>query len=289
MVLRFPIEYGRNWWSFHAGKGPDLSLDLVFWIGGLLVECVLLAVLFRKRVFRQLPFFCVFIAWNLLSDTGLFVLQRWIVPWGSNRFFHLYEVQMAIDSTLIFALLVELSWSVLRPIRSSLPRGGWIGIALLVALAGLAVWPLAGMTQPPELSNEGSAFFRLDQTAAILRVVIFLAMAGFSQLLSLNWRNRELQVATGLGFYSIVSLAVTIVHTHQAVGSTYHIIDQLQALCYLGSLSYWVLAFTTKEAERQKFSPQMEKFLLLVGSNARASRTQVTSFMITGSQPKDKQ
>lgn len=259
------------------------------WIGVLLSECVLLAILIWKRVFRQFPIYCVFIGWELLSDVGLIALQHWIAPLNSRIYFHFYEAGMAIDSALIFFVLVELAWSVLRPIRSSLPKRSWIVIALLVALAGLAVWPVAGMTHPPKLTSEGSIFFRLDQTAAILRVIIFLAMAGFSQLLSLGWRNRELQVATGLGFYSIVSLGVTIIHTHQAVGSSYHVFDQLQALCYLGSLSYWVLSFTTKEAERQKFSPQMEKFLLLVGSAARTSRAQVTDFMITGSQHKDKQ
>jgi hypothetical protein len=178
---------------------------------------------------------------------------------------------------------------VLRPIRSSLPKGSWIGIAVLIALAGLVLWPVAGLTTPRHLSAAGANFFRLQQTFAILRVVIFLGMAGFSQLFAIGWRNRELQVATGLGVFSMVSLTVTILHTHQNVGSPYHWLDQLVAASYLSALVYWVLSFATKEAERRNFSPQMESFLLIVGGAAKAGRIALTDFMVTKSRPEDHQ
>jgi Flp pilus assembly protein TadB len=114
-------------------------------------------------------------------------------------------------------------------------------------------------------------------------------MAGFSQLFAIGWRNRELQVATGLGVFSMVSLTVTILHTHQNVGSPYHWLDQLVAASYLSALVYWVLSFATKEAERRNFSPQMESFLLIVGGAAKAGRIALTDFMVTKSRPEDHQ
>jgi hypothetical protein len=206
-----------------------------------------------------------------------------------NAPFGLYEAEMVIDSAMIFAVLVELAWSVLRPVRGSLPKGSWIGIAFLIALAGLLLWPVAGLTIPGYLTQQGRNFFRLQQTFAILRVVVFLGMAAFSQLLAIGWRNRELQIATGLGFYSIISLATSIVHTHQDVGTQYHWLDEVGALSYFGALVYWVLAFATKEAERQKFSPQMENFLLLVGSTARTSRVALREMVVTKTRRKDHQ
>ena len=38
----------------------------------------------------------------------------------------------------------------------------------------------------------------------------------------LRWPDREFPVTTGLGFYSIVSLAVTVLHTHQIVANKPH-------------------------------------------------------------------
>jgi hypothetical protein len=91
-------------------------------------------------------------------------------------------------------------------------------------------------------------------------------------LLSIGWRNRELQVATGLGFYSIVALAVSVLHTHQFVGAQYHWLDEMEDAGYLCALAYWVFSFATREAERRAFTPQMATFLLAVAGNARATR-----------------
>jgi hypothetical protein len=181
---------------------------------------------------------------------------------------------MVIDASMLFAVLVELAWAVLRPIRSSLPKNAWIGIALFVALIGLILWPIAGLTLPvTKLAPTGLIFFRLQQTFAILRVVVFLAMAALSQLLSIGWRNRELQVATGLGLYSIISLSVGILHTYQTSGTQpYHLLDQAVTTSYLLALAYWVYSFATKEAERRAFTPQMQTFLLAVAGNARSAR-----------------
>lgn len=248
-------------------------------------EAGLILLLIKVRVFRTLPAFFVYICWSLVSDGLLYFLRA--VP--SIVYFRVYEVQLVIDSTLIFAVLVELGWSVLRPIRASLPKHSWIVLAILIAVAGFFVWPLARLTPlPAYLTYEGRNFFLLQQTFAILRVIVFLAMAGCSQLLSIGWRNRELQVATGLGFFSIVSLAVAIIHTHQSPGTLhYHWLDEVGALGYLGSLIYWVVSFTTKEAERQNFSPQMENFLLLIGGSAKAHRVALGDIQVTESRRKD--
>lgn len=250
---------------------------------GMAAEAALIVLLTKVRVFRILPAFFLYMCWSLFSDAALFLLKS--LPFAT--YFRIYEVQMVIDASMVFAVLVELAWSVLSPLRSSLPKRSWIGIALLIAVAGLIVWPVAGLTVPARLSPSGQIFFRLQQTFAILRVVVFFAMAGFSQLIGIGWRNRELQVATGLGFYSILSLGITVLHTHQVTGTQYHWLDVLGAAGYLGALTYWVWAFATKEAERQNFSPQMANFLLLIGGTAKSSRVALADFAVTKSRYKD--
>lgn len=246
-------------------------------------EAALILLLIRFRVFRILPAFFVYMCWSLLSDAGLAIALS--LP--AHTYFRIYEVQLVIDSAMIFAVLVELAWSVLSPLRSSLPRRSWIAIPFLILLAGGLIWPVAGLTMPAHLLPEGAFFFRMQQTFAILRVLFFFAMAGFSHLIGIGWRNRALQVATGLGFYSILSLAVTVLHTHQIVDAQYHWLDQLGTAGYLAALGYWVYAFATKEVERQNFSPQMASFLLLIGGSARASRIALSDFSVTKSRFKD--
>src|SRR5665213_212960 len=205
-------------------------------------EVILIFLLARGRVFQTLPAFFLYLCWSLFSDGFLYYVR---VSFPQN-FFNFYIAQLVIDSIMIFALLVEVAWSVLRPIRNALPKYSWIGIALLVAVGAAILWPIAGLTTP--YLNPGSRnLFLLQQTSAILRAVFFLALAAFSQLLSIGWRDRELQIATGLGFYSIVSLAVTVLHTHQLSGtSQYEVLDRVGSFSYLAALMYLVFAFATQ-------------------------------------------
>jgi hypothetical protein len=230
--------------------------------------------LLKRRVYRTFPAFFVYLCWSLFSDTFFYYARA---HYSAAIFFRISEVQLALDSAMIFALLVEVAWNILRPIRNSLPKYSWIWIAGLVALGGLVLWPIAGFAAPDNLNHQGMDLFRLQQTPAILRAVFFLALAGFSQVLSIGWRDRELQIATGLGFYSIISLAVTIMHVHQASGTAqYYWLDVLGEVSYLAALVYWVYAFATQTVERREFTPQMQSMLLAVAGSARSARVELS-------------
>jgi hypothetical protein len=246
-----------------------VTLDNAVLLASIVGEAVVCGLLLRRRVWQILPFFCIYVAWTLASD-----LASSFILWKLSSFVYgrYYLGQTILDSLLQFTVLVELSWSVLRPVRSSLPRGSLVVLNLLIALAGLAIWPLAGLALPQNLTGLSVFLFQMQETFAILRVACFLVMASFSQLLSIGWRDRELQIATGLGFYSIISLLVTLLHSHQTWSPQYHWLDQALSVSYLGSLSYWVMSFATKEQKRKEFSPQMQQLLLLMSGGARADR-----------------
>jgi hypothetical protein len=246
-----------------------LDWEFALVVSAMVAEVTIILLMFRGRVFRSFPIFAFYLCWSLFSDAFLYYVR---VDHPSN-FFRIYLYQLICDSAMIFALLVEVAWSVLRPIRSSLPKHSWIGVAILLGLGSAILWPLAGLAAPEHLLPEGRLLFVLQQTPAILRAVFFLALAAFSQVLSIGWRDRELQIATGLGFFSIVSLAVTIFHIHQASGtSIYHLLDMIVAVSYLVALAYWVYAFAKQPAERREFTPQMKSMLLAVAGAARTAR-----------------
>ena len=250
-----------------------MDLQSVVIACGMAAEVTLILLLIKGRVIHTFPAFFVYLLLEPLQRS-LSLLRP--LPLYPAQYFKMYLVQLILDSLMIFALLVELAWSVLRPIRKSLPKHSWIGIAVLMAIGGIILWPIAGLTAPDRLSALGMFLFRLQQTPAILRAVFFLALAAFSQVLSIGLRDRELQIATGLGFYSIVSLAVTMVHTHQAVGAQYAWVDQVASFSYLAALGYWVFAFARQPAERREFSPQMQSMLLAVAGAARGTRVALT-------------
>lgn len=245
-----------------------MSMDVALWWGAIAIEAGLIALALYRRVYRLLPIFFIWLCWAVTSDLVMWSV-RTIAP---DRYLPLYMVEMPLDSVLQFVVLVELTWSVLRPFRSSLPRGAlWVVIAILVLLAGI-VWPIAGISALGNMPNPYRLMFKLLQTFSILRILLFLMMAAFSQVLAIGWRDRELQVATGFGFYSIVSVAGAMLHAQMPGLDRYHHIDQIVAISYLCSLFYWVFSFVQQEAPRQEFTPRMQSFLLAVSGTARSNR-----------------
>lgn len=249
-----------------------MSLNNALWFVGIVTEAAVIGLLLYRRVWRMLPVFCVYCAWDLFSSTGAYAVFRFFPA----RYTTAYLVETIVDSALEFGILVELTWSVLRPLRASLPRGALIVIGVLIVALGAAIWPFSGIHQLASLAPAMRNLVRLEQTTSILRILFFLVLAGSSHLLSIGWRDRELQVATGLGLYSFASLVVEILHSHQAMGSQYRNLNQIVVASYLCSLTYWVFSFAQKEAVRREFTPQMQSLLLAVAGTARTTRVALT-------------
>jgi len=248
-----------------------MSIDTGIWLAGIAGEAVFVGLLTWKRDYRLLPMFYAYVAWALIVDCGMLALRsaspRLYVPF--------YFVEVLLDSLLQYCILVELTWSVLRPFRASLPRGivAWISIA--VAILGAAAWPFAVI---PDISGQAMNWHflvHLEQTFGILRVLFFVVLAAGSQVLSIGWRDRELQVATGLGFFSLASLAGAIMHMHQVYGANFRLVYRFIAVSYVVSLLYWVVSFALKPAPRREFTPQMQGLLLSLAGVARTHRTEL--------------
>lgn len=245
-----------------------MGLDNALWLLGILTEVAVVGLLIYRRVWQFLPFFFLYCLYDLTSNlVALPVLTFW-----HSRYPVFYLVQIVLDSILVFGVLVELAWSILRPVRSSLPRWTVFALAGLILIAALAVWPFSALTAYIGLTPQLQIIMHVQQTATILRILFFVLLAAGGQLLSIGWKDRELQVATGLGFYSLVSLGAAMLQTHQTSAVEYAHWNRLVLASYLCSLVYWSFCFAQKEAERREFTPQMRSLLLSMAGVARSNR-----------------
>src|ERR1039458_1267944 len=250
-----------------------MSVDYAIWLAGALTKVAVIGLLFYRRVWRSLPVFCAYCIWDVLSDLAEYLVDKYF---GARYFEALFTLTI-IDSALLFCVLVEVAWSVLRPLRASLPRGALVVVGILILVAGASIWPFTALPGLAHATSKaGLLFTQLQQTASILRILFFLLLAGGSQLLSIGWRDRELQVVTGLGLYSIVSLTVTVLETHQTTASQYQHLARFESVSYVFCLTYWVFSFAQKQAERREFTPQMWSFLLAAAGAARTTRVAMT-------------
>lgn len=249
-------------------------IDTAIWVACLLASGMVIAMLFFRGIWRTLPIFSIYCVWDVASNVGLYFAGQHL---QDKVFFQVEFVRNIVDSALIFCVLVELAWSVLRPVRASLPRSSMVLLGVLILVVGAAIWPFAALPGMEQATNrEGLIFMQLQQTMWIVRILVFLVLAGASQLLSIGWRDRELQVATGFGLYAIVGLTVAVLQTHQTTTVQYQQYERIAAASYFCCLLYWVVCFAQKQAERREFTPQMRNFLLAAAGAARSTRVAMT-------------
>jgi hypothetical protein len=248
-----------------------VSIDSVLWIAGTAGEAVVLGLLFYRQIWRNFPLFFAYSVWTLIAGAIGYALLS-LSSSHSPAYVEAYLVDMVVDSALLFGVLVELGWSILRPLRPSLSRRTPFIIAGLILVLGAAVWPFATVTAAPGTHSNIASLMHLQQTFYVLRVLVFLALAAFSQFLSIGWRDRELQVVTGLGITSLVSLVVAMLHAYPSMRGQYRHLSEFVIASYLCSLLYWIVSFCQKEEARREFSPQMKSLLLSVAGAARTTR-----------------
>jgi hypothetical protein len=244
-----------------------------FTVLGMVAEISLLIALMVRGQYKTFPVFTLYVAFNLLSDiavgTSIFLFPAHIVR---SLMFGLLPPQYLLE----LGILLEIAWNVLRPVRASLPRGSLrvFGAVVVLALVGgvLLAW---------HFDNTGNKIqdvkVPLDLTVGLLRMLIFVATVAFAQLLGIGWKNKVLQLATALSFYSAVSLIVSLVERYS--GRTQEL-DGLVTVAFVFEFAFLVWAFTTKDVQRREFSPQMEQFLVTLAGRAKLARTALVRMQV---------
>jgi uncharacterized membrane protein len=170
-----------------------------------------------------------------------------VLSFAPQKYLIFFFIQFTIDSIYQFRILSELAKSVRRHNRAKSPRR--IMLALLFPIAAAIIWQSSAWTVPAYFTIMDRILAHMIQAYSILRAGFVLALVLWSAMLSLHWPDRELRIITGFGFYSIVALAVSILHTHQTVGPMYHLLDQTMCASYLSSLLYWIYSFAPSESK----------------------------------------
>ena len=248
-----------------------MTLDTTLWATCSLAQVVVIALLLYRKFWRVFPFFFLSCVWTVVGNAAnTAILHRYSV--SSPTYATTYLINLLVDSVFLFAVLVELAWSVIRPLRGTPPRTAILVVVLLILAAGAAIWPFTTIPGIERLSLELAILVRLKQTIAALAVLIFLVLAAGSQVLSIGWRNRELQIATGLGLYSLVGIVITVLHTYPSMRDQYALLEEFLMASYLLSELYWIVSFAQPEQERRAMSPQMQNMLLAVAGVAKSTR-----------------
>jgi hypothetical protein len=260
------------------------ALDAVLFVASFVGELILVSILLRRREYRRFPIFLTSIFIQLVDDPLLF----WIVNHSTNRAYsQAYTITTVMDYILQLGVLIEIAYSVLKPAAPSIPRRLLAGMAGLFLL-GFSITLFWSLRQSSDSNGFQSFFVHLQQVNfafAFMRLGLFAAIAGFSQMIGITWKNHVIRLAAGLAFYSAVSLVVqlTISHlpqsNHLIYQRDYYLLNYIQIFSYLGALAFWVWSFAQKDAPRREFTPQMQRILVTISESTRRNRSSFTRSM----------
>lgn len=265
------------------------SIDAVMSVASAIGQVILLLILLRRRLYREFPVFTGYVAFTLLTPAFVFVTLHLMHAntanlSGNPAYFRVYLAVDAAETLLEFGVLIEIARNVFQPHRRSLPRSSLVIFGGLLVAGCIVTYILGGHGAPGVMLNRmGNFFDKAERYWAILRIVCFLITVAFAQLLSINWKNHVLQLATGLAFYGAVDLIVELAKARLSGGpsnvAAYHaqfrLLDQFRLVGYLSTLIYWSWSFARKEAKRKEFNPQMAGFLVSIAGAAKRSRSQL--------------
>lgn len=250
------------------------DLDKFVWIVSDSGKALLLSIILWRRLYRTFPIFFAYVSWDLISDPLLIILS------GSRGYLghHYAQIYYSADILLYlleFGVLLEIAANVLRPARRLLSRGIFYSLLGSLLVIGIASFSLAAWLNPTPFASL-RVFLVTNTTAAILCLITFLLIAGFSQVLGLNWKNHVFQLATGLAFFSVAEMIMELMqsqlHAGPSYSSQYQFWGRFEVISYLLTLAFWCYAFVKKEAPRKEFSPQMTKILVSLSGSAKRQR-----------------
>lgn len=241
----------------------------VVYLLGALAEFALLGVLLFRRQYKFFPVFTTYIAFNVISDILVAVLRAATsgraADWAA---FSLLPLQYLLE----MGVLYEIAWHVLKPVRASLPPKAIQAFLLLVFISLACGVLLAGHADLHGGGIYEKIKYPLDLTVGMLRMLLFAAIAAFAQALGIGWRDKVLRLASGLCFYSAFDLIASLLQSHfgqvQAA-------DHIKVAAYMLELAFFVWVFTTKDAERREFTPQMRELLITMSGRARNARAMI--------------
>jgi hypothetical protein len=244
-----------------------------FSILGLLAEIALLVILLVRQQYKTYPVFTLYIAFNLLNDVAVGALAALSSHQvGQSVALAMLPLQYLIE----LGVLLEIAWHVLRPVHASLPPGT-IKVFIAFIVLALAGGTLLASHVHPTGNKVYDIKAPMDLTVGLLRISIFLLTVGFAHVLGIGWKDRVLQLATALSFYSAADLIVSLGERHNGGPNA---LEPLRGVAYLFELSFLVWAFTTKEVRRREFSPQMEQFLVTLAGRAKLARTALVRMQV---------
>jgi hypothetical protein len=208
------------------------SIVEFLWIGGPVLQFILVGILLYRRSWLTFPLFTSYAMFNLAHTLVGSALRA-----DPKIYFYVYWIGEAVSIILGFLVLYEVFRSIFTQ-HSALRKVATLIFAIaIVVLASLAIFILihAG---PRLTGNLGRSVVVLEEATRTIEVGLLIVLFLCAGAFGLHWRQSVFGIALGLGiFVSVELIAVTM--RSQASPALHNAFSVIRGFAYMTSLIVW--------------------------------------------------
>jgi len=182
---------------------------MLLWISPHLLLAIVAALIYRRRLYREFPFFLFYALYEIGAFALLYALNA-IPSVTAKQYTYAFMATLAISIALRFGVIKEVSEDLFRehPALKATARQSLRWSKALLALIGVACAAYAPGEDGVRLIG-GLAV--ISRGVAIIQSGLLVFLLGFARLFGLSWRGYAFGIALGLGVLSSVDLATSAI------------------------------------------------------------------------------
>ncbi len=194
------------------------------------------ALLYRRRVYRELPLFFIYV----VSALSIGVLRYVAFRLGRDVYFYVYWTSELAAAVFVSLALYEIFLRRLFPAFHKVRF-----YRNLFPLAAIAIFLVAVITAS-ESSDKRAAFVTASSHADLARTAILVFFVALMALMGRQWRRYDFGIALGFGVQAAVALADT------AISFQYHdkapaFLTTIDVIVYDITCLIWLITFLRSE------------------------------------------
>jgi hypothetical protein len=175
------------------------------WLSPTVIEIWIVAVMFYRRLWTDLPLFLSYLIFEILRTVLLFSLRHQLTV-----YFYAYWGTETIGCLVALAVIRELFENVFRPYPGLKALGAFLfrwSFLLLLAIAVVIALIAPGKDQYKILAG----IYTLKRTVTIVQAGLLGFLFLFASAFGLAWRHYVIGIAAGFGIYGAVELIAMVV------------------------------------------------------------------------------
>jgi len=241
---------------------------------------VLVAVLAKKRIFRELPIFVLYVACGFCGAVCALLAQSYF----PHMYLSEWITETYVDTLIYFFALAELRVRLKR--YNQVAASGWSFVALLFVFNIVLLKSLSRWVVPVHFPSEWRFAVHSLQATAVLELAGLLALVEWGMVLRFRWPDRELRIVTGFGFSGVVTMTAAILFSHPSIfsGPAFHWVDLLNSTVDLGVLIYWLWYFLFEDGGLMESAAARSKAMGVSRWTGRSGEDYLTTVHATRTQ-----